>query len=155
MKTLCARIAAAGTGLLCLLWFNAAEAGPLYLAEQLVPLPGDNLVQANSLNAEGEVVGYSRNADGTASTVLRENGTVRDLTQQSTFEVAFVANEFNDLGQIVGSVSVCDTNPCRDLVNGNVPVPLGAGPWAAACRRRSCTLSCDELRSRATTPSRA
>ena len=114
------------------LWFTAALAfalgslpalaGPIYLAEQLLPLSGDIFVQARAINAVGEVVGYSRSPEGRNSAVLWDDGDVIDLSPGATMGLGYVANDINDVGQIVGAGYVCEPS-CPEFV----PIPLSAG----------------------------
>jgi probable HAF family extracellular repeat protein len=114
------------------LWFTAALAfalgslpalaGPIYLAEQLLPLSGDIFVQARAINAVGQVVGYSRSPEGRNSAVLWDDGDVIDLSPGATMGLGYVANDINDVGQIVGAGYVCEPS-CPEFV----PIPLSAG----------------------------
>jgi hypothetical protein len=56
---------------------------------------------------------------------------IRNLTPQSNVVDAYVANDINDLGQIVGSFTSCDTNPCGNVVHGWIPPGNAVDPWAA------------------------
>lgn len=85
-----------------------AFAGPIYLAEELLPLPGDYFVQARAINAEGQVVGYSRSSEGRNSAVLWDAGAVIDLSPDATVGHGDVANDISDFGQIVGTAYTCE-----------------------------------------------
>jgi probable HAF family extracellular repeat protein len=149
MGAICVRIAAVCVGLVCLFAFTVAHALPAYMVQELFPLPGDSSVNARSLNAAGQVVGYSRSADGDVNAVLWSGGTVQGLTHLYTGGALLGCGQRHQrLGQIVGwSAGRCDspcTLPPSELIPGAVTpddwnhyfisaVMSGAGPhtWLA------------------------
>jgi hypothetical protein len=123
-----------------LLGINSAGA-TLFTIQELSALPGYNKAFATAINASGPVVGYSSgpvvNSPLSAiNAVLWSGGTVKNLSpglHPSVGELT-VANDINDLGQIVGLGAVCDSpgcvpNPSSNGLGfvGTIPLELGSG----------------------------
>jgi probable HAF family extracellular repeat protein len=111
-----------------------ATASPIYSFRELSPLTGDFYAEALSINALGQVVGYSRSVDGRDSAALWDNGTVDNLSPQATPSNAYVAYDINDVEQIVGGAFGCEIGICPEFHEGDIPAAVGPiegfGPMA-------------------------
>src|SRR5262247_999294 len=91
---------------LCLLAAKAASAA--YIVQELFPLAGDFKAHAFALNASGQVVGYSRDADGTNSAVFwQAGGPAVNLSPTASPTFSFIPLDINDVGQVVGYGADC------------------------------------------------
>jgi hypothetical protein len=102
-------------------------------SEPFFPFPGDVLAEVRSINAAGDAVGYSKSRTGIFNAVLWSGGTVRKLSHITDPWFGSVANDINDLGQIIGTGSFCGIGdpPCSAVLPSGIVVPaLGFGPVA-------------------------
>ncbi|HEV2395687.1 MAG TPA: hypothetical protein VGS27_01935 [Candidatus Sulfotelmatobacter sp.] len=89
-------------------------------------LPGDFFSVAFAINVKGQVVGQSCDQNGNCRAFIWQNGVMTDLNalvSQSSSLVLYVANDINDLGEIVGQA----VNPVTGIAPAFLAMPTPAG----------------------------
>lgn len=94
-------------------------------------LPGDFFSVAFAINGKGQVVGQSCDQNGNCRAFVWWNGVMTDLNalvSQSSSLYLYVANDINDLGEIVGQA----VDPVTGIAPAFLATPTSAGEYDGA-----------------------
>ena len=94
-------------------------------------LPGDSFSVAFAINIKGQVVGQSCDQNGNCRAFIWHDGVMTDLNalvSKSSSLYLYVANDINDLGEIVGQA----VDPVRGTAPAFLATPTSAGEYSEA-----------------------